>query len=69
MIIEGSNRDKERNPFNPMCKLAYRRICGVCQHFQGDHMRDTAGCSRFNFVVNGRASASDCDEWTRKVAK
>lgn len=69
MKLEPQMRSKEKHPKMSSCKLAYRRICGVCEHFQGEHMRDVAGCGMHHWTVRGTENAADCDEWTRKNAR
>lgn len=62
-------RPPEQSPFSSSCRLALRRICGVCAHFDGASMRDAGTCLKFSAAVTGPQSAAGCDLWSRKLAK
>lgn len=61
-------RDKHRQPQHPACHMAFRRICGVCQHFEGDNMRAAGRCGLLGEDLKGTSSAADCENWERKNA-
>lgn len=60
-------RDNSRNPRHWMCKLAHRRICGVCAHFDGN-LKDKGQrpCKALGIVRHALSGASDCRRFERK---
>lgn len=60
-------RPSHANPRADNCPLHLRRICGVCRHFEGAHLRDVANCARHGVHMRGVAGAQDCPDWERKV--
>ncbi|TNE43413.1 MAG: hypothetical protein EP341_11365 [Sphingomonadales bacterium] len=61
-------RDKNRQPLNPSCLMAFRRICGVCKHFEGEDMRARGRCCLLQESTAGTSDARDCEDWERKNA-
>ena len=62
------NRPDTQNPNSGRSPLALRRICGVCQHFQGDSIVAVGRCARLGRdALSGRARASDCEYWGRRT--
>lgn len=63
-----NSRADERNPNSGRCPLALRRICGVCRHFQGAHIRAVGRCGRFGVSdLRGPSSAARCEDWERRT--
>lgn len=64
MMIAGQNVQR-RKPGGHQ-PLALKRICGVCKHHSGAHIRDTGDCSKHGWRdVLGQASARDCEDFER----
>ncbi|MEM1079237.1 MAG: hypothetical protein AAGI09_11965 [Pseudomonadota bacterium] len=63
-------REPTEVPTNPQCKMALRRVCGVCQHFTSSEegIVVPGACEKFRREVHGRWSAADCEGWGRRWA-
>lgn len=59
-------RPAEATPTNPFCALHLRRVCGVCEHFQGPVIRCVAECGKGEGRVDGRTDARGCTFWGRR---
>lgn len=59
-----------RSPTAESCKLAYRRLCGNCQFFNGT-LRQTGekACLIGKGEFSAKKSADDCSDWVRKNAE
>ena len=63
-------RPDTEDPKSARCKLAFRRICGTCAHFDGALAAGSrpAPCRHLELQVSGHRSAQDCHAWTRRDA-
>lgn len=61
-------RPHEKNPLDPRCKPALRRICGVCRHFTGETICAVGRCNLHQYEdLRGMISAADCEDFERPV--
>lgn len=62
-------RVPHQNPHSETCCLHLRRVCGACPHFSGEKIRQGGFCRMSLQAISGRDDASDCEHWTRKIAR
>jgi hypothetical protein len=59
-----------KNPKHGDCRLAFRRICGVCAHFKGNlKTKGNIPCAARSVETSSRVDAASCPLWTRKNAQ
>ena len=55
-------RPDTTRPTSPVCKMAFRRVCGACRHFDGELRQAGPGPCRLGFrqvEPRGAAAAQD----------